>query len=156
MTNINHENNPSEGNSLEYVLLRDNVDLQKLRQFSRLKGGFKDNAVRVQAWSKLLNINKYKNTMDFCDYCRESYRGSSQIRCDVERSLWSTDTTIHWEDERRDNRRKVLSDIITACLCRHSHLHYYQVSISLCDCSMIRSKWMRFARNRDITMSFLH
>lgn len=120
------EKDPAESR-LSLILIQEQVDIETLRRLSREIGGFRENSIRAQVWPKLLNVNKYKSIVDGWNFY-ENDEVRRQIRCDIDRSLWSTDATTKWEEERRENRRKVLSDIITACLSRHNHLYYYQVS----------------------------
>jgi hypothetical protein len=128
------------------ALLAEKVDLRNLHTLSRIEGGFINNQVRWRVWPKLLAVNRY-NIADFRSYI-DPHRGKiftvslsefplpvlikitlddSQLRCDIERSLWNYDVTKDWDDELREARRNSLSNIITAILCRNPTLHYYQV-----------------------------
>jgi hypothetical protein len=51
---------------------------------------------------------------------------SEQIQNDINRSLWQFEHVRKWKTDKRERRRRVLSDVIHLTLERHSELHYYQ------------------------------
>ena len=107
------------------LLLAEQVDLAALRAHSRDIGGYVDNELRSRVWPKLLGINRF----EIPDY-RESvcdHRDFNQVQLDVERSLWYHDHVLEWPESLRVRRRKALSDIIMAVLCRNPNFNYYQV-----------------------------
>ena len=110
------------------LLMEQPVDLKALRKISRLDGGFMSNQIRSRVWPKLLGVNRY----DIPDYRSfiDPHRDDSQVKVDVERSLWRIDQTKAWRETYREDRRKALCDIIMAILCRNADLYYYQVSMS--------------------------
>lgn len=115
---------------IEKLLLCDKIDLHALKRISREPGGFIDNKLRSRVWPKLLGINRFV-IPDYRKFiCR--HRDDPQIRCDVERSLWSLDENKDWIEPLRDKRRKVLSDVMIAVLCRNRSLYYYQGFHDVC------------------------
>lgn len=108
------------------LLMEEPVDLRELRKVSRLEGGFVSNQLRSRVWPKLLGINRF----DIPDYRSfiDPHRDDSQVKVDVERSLWRVDKTVNWRDGYREDRRQALCDIIMAILCRNTDLYYYQVT----------------------------
>lgn len=114
---------------IEEVLLHQPVDLDLLRAFSRRQGGFQNNRLRVRVWPKLLSVNRY-GLDDFKKYIHK-HRDENQVRCDVERSLWSFEPMCYWKDSYRESRRASLFEIILAIVCRNKDLHYYQVITTL-------------------------
>lgn len=106
------------------ILLKQPVDVQELRKISRLEGGFVSNRIRNRVWPKLLAINRY-NVADYTAYIDE-HRDDSQVKCDIERSLWNIHHLNSWKENYRERRRKTLSNIIMAILCRNEQLFYYQ------------------------------
>ena len=115
---------------IEKLLLSETIDLRELKRYSRQPGGFIDNKLRSRVWPKLLGINRFC-IPDYRKYVA-SHRDDSQIRCDIERSLWSHKENKDWMEPLRDKRRKALSDIIIAVLCRNRSLHYYQGYHDVC------------------------
>ncbi len=107
------------------LLMEGTVDLRALRKLSRLEGGFLTNQIRARVWPKLLGVNRF----DIPDYRSfiDPHRDDSQVKVDVERSLWRVDKTEKWRDAYREDRRQALCDIIMAVLCRNSDIYYYQV-----------------------------
>jgi TBC1 domain family member 20 len=105
-------------------LLSERVDLKYLRNLSRSPGGFLDSKLRAQIWPKLLGINRY-NIPDFKAHIFP-HKDDSQVRVDIDRSLWSYCDNKDWIDQYRERRRQALSDIMSAILCRNPRLHYYQ------------------------------
>jgi hypothetical protein len=112
--------------NLENVILEQPVDLELLRSLSRRKGGFLTNKLRTRIWPKLLGINRYKID-DYLQYI-DPHRDNSQVKCDVERSLWNIEIVKTWNESYRERRRKALLEIIMAILCRNQGMYYYQVS----------------------------
>lgn len=110
------------------LLMGEPVDLRELRKISRMDGGFLSNQIRSRVWPKLLGVNRF----DIPDYRSfiDPHRDDSQVKIDVERSLWRIDKTLNWRDAYREDRRKALCDIIMAVLCRNSDIYYYQVLFS--------------------------
>lgn len=106
------------------VLSRDPVDTEALRKLSRREGGFISNDLRARVWPKLLGINRYV----IPDYKKfvSPHRDDRQIGCDVDRSFWSLDVAKNWSEKHLHRKRAILSDIITAVLCRHSRYYYFQ------------------------------
>ena len=106
------------------ILQRQPVDLNALREVSKLPGGFINNHIRRKVWPKLLRINRYfiSDYRSFID----PHRDDSQVRADVERSLWNIQHADGWEELYRERRRKSLTDVMMAILCRNPHLYYYQ------------------------------
>jgi hypothetical protein len=101
-------------------------DVDALKRFARRRGGFGSSAVRRKAWPVLLRVDRYE-TVDFRSYQRSGWHSDDgQIRCDVDRSLWSVDQTTQWNDSLRAMRRSSLYHIIRAIMSRNSGLHYYQ------------------------------
>ncbi len=115
----------SREDEINSALLKQPVDLESLRKLSREKGGFINNRIRTRVWPKLLNVNRY-TISDYRSYI-DPHRDDSQVRCDVDRSLWNFTHIKTWKESFRDTRRKALSDIIMAILCRNKTLYYYQV-----------------------------
>lgn len=113
-----------DAESIEKLLLQDKIDYNTLRTISRQEGGFLTNSLRNRVWPKLLNLNRYE-LVDYRVYL-DPHRDDSQVKCDVDRSLWSFKHTSLWADNHRENRRSVLSNVIMSVLCRHSELYYYQ------------------------------
>ena len=109
------------------LLMKEPVDLKELRKISRLPGGFLSNQIRARVWPKLLGVNRF----DISDYrCFiDPHRDDSQVKVDVERSLWRIDKTLNWREPYREDRRQALCDIIMAVLCRNSDIYYYQVRL---------------------------
>lgn len=109
------------------LLMEQPVDLKALRKLSRSEGGFLNNQIRSRVWPKLLGVNRF----DIPDYRSfiDPHRDDSQVKVDVERSLWKIDKTVGWREAYREDRRKALCDIIMAILCRNTDLYYYQVYI---------------------------
>lgn len=107
------------------LLMEQPVDLKALRKLSRSEGGFLNNQIRSRVWPKLLGVNRF----DIPDYRSfiDPHRDDSQVKVDVERSLWKIDKTVSWREAYREDRRKALCDIIMAILCRNADLYYYQV-----------------------------
>jgi hypothetical protein len=66
------------------------------------------------------NIPDYRSSID-------PHRDDSQVKMDVERSLWRIDQAKAWRDSYREDRRRALCDVIMAILCRNEDLYYYQV-----------------------------
>lgn len=106
------------------ILLHQPIDLNILKTISRQENGFLNNKLRSKIWPKLLHINRYQ----CCDY--ESYidlhRDCAQVHIDIERSLWKLEDIKDWNNKYREKRRKVLSNIIIAILCKNKQLYYYQ------------------------------
>ena len=115
---------------IEKLLLTEKIDLRELKRYSRQPGGFIDNKLRARVWPKLLGINRFC-IPDYRKYVA-SHQDDSQIRCDIERSLWNHKENKDWMEPVRDKRRKALSDIIVAVLCRNRSLHYYQGYHDVC------------------------
>ncbi|KAJ1411743.1 hypothetical protein B484DRAFT_435530, partial [Ochromonadaceae sp. CCMP2298] len=106
------------------ILLKQPVDLRALRRISRSKGGFGTDKLRARVWPKLLNINRY-SVIDYRSYI-DPHRDDTQVRVDVERSLWKSQEIQKWKESYREGRRQALSDIIMAILCRNQNMYYYQ------------------------------
>ena len=115
---------------IEKLLLAETIDLRELKRQSRQPGGFIDSKLRTKVWPKLLGIDRFK-IPDYRKYVA-LHPDDSQIRCDIERSLWSHKENKDWLEPLRDRRRKALSDIISAVLCRNRALHYYQGYHDVC------------------------
>ena len=109
---------------LEQLLLAESVDLTALRAISRRPGGFLSHALRNRVWPKLLNLNRYE-LVDYRVFL-DPHRDDSQVKCDVDRSLWSFRHAAAWTDRYREHRRTALSNIIMAILCRNNTLYYFQ------------------------------
>jgi hypothetical protein len=107
------------------ALLKQPVDIEALRKLSRRKGGFVNSRNRTRIWPKLLSVNRY-TIPDYRSFI-DPHRDDSQVRCDVDRSLWNFNHIKHWKEAFREKRRKALSDIIMSILCRNPTLYYYQV-----------------------------
>jgi hypothetical protein len=107
------------------LLMEEPVDLKALRKLSRCEGGFQTNQMRARVWPKLLGINRFE-IPDYRSYI-DPHRDDSQVRIDVERSLWRIDKTQNWRDTYREDRRQALCDVIMAVLCRNSDIYYFQV-----------------------------
>jgi hypothetical protein len=108
------------------ALLKQPVDIETLRKLSRRKGGFVNSRNRTRIWPKLLAVNRY-TIPDYRSFI-DPHRDDSQVRCDVDRSLWNFNHIKHWKEAFREKRRKALSDIIMSILCRNPTLYYYQVN----------------------------
>lgn len=109
------------------LLMEDPVDLRALRRLSRCPGGFVTNQMRARVWPKLLGVNRFE-IPDYRSYI-DPHRDDSQVRIDVERSLWRIDKTLHWREAYREDRRQALCDVIMAVLCRNSDIYYFQVTL---------------------------
>ena len=109
---------------IQHALSQDPIDTDRLYKISRMDGGFITNALRSRVWPKLLGINRYV----LPDYRKfvSVHRDDRQISCDVDRSFWSLDVAKNWGERHLHRKRAVLSDIITAVLCRHSKYYYFQ------------------------------
>lgn len=129
LTAPGHSNMNEVERELESIILAQPIDLTALRAFSRRKGGFQNNKMRIRVWPKLMDVNRYK-VVDFRQEI-DPHRDDSQVQCDVERSLWNIEITETWRDSYRERRRQALSDIIVSILCRNKSLHYYQVQLLL-------------------------
>mmetsp|Transcript_11339 Transcript_11339/g.19028 ORF Transcript_11339/g.19028 Transcript_11339/m.19028 type:complete len:448 (-) Transcript_11339:58-1401(-) len=114
----------SRETEINKILLQETVDVKALRRISRRKGGFLHHRARARVWPKLLNINRY-DTVDYRSYI-DPHRDDTQVKVDVERSLWKSQEVQSWTENYRERRRKSLSDIMMAVLCRHTNLYYYQ------------------------------
>jgi len=117
-------NEMNRGEEINSALLKQPIDLELLRSISREKGGFQDNRTRIRVWPKLLNVNRYLPS-DYRSYI-DPHRDDTQVKCDVERSLWNFSHIKTWKDSFRDKRRVALLEIIMAILCRNKSLFYYQ------------------------------
>ena len=101
-------------------------DVDVLKRFARRLGGFGSSEMRRKVWPVLLGVDRYE-TVDYRSYQRSGkHSDDGQIRCDVDRSLWSVDQTTQWNDSLRAMRRSSLYHIIRAIMSRNSGLHYYQ------------------------------
>lgn len=110
---------------IQALLEQQPVDLVALRQLAHSEGGFQNHRLRTQIWPKLLGINRYE-LKDYRQYI-DPHRDDSQVRCDVERSLWNNhESCKYWTDEYREKRRKALAEIMMAILSKNKHLYYYQ------------------------------
>jgi hypothetical protein len=110
---------------IENLLLQNPVDLSSLREISRLNGGFLTSALRRRVWPKLLDVNRYRLS-DFRHFV-DPHRDVNQVRCDVERSLWSFHSIrTGWDDALLARRRQALSNIIMALLCKYKNFNYFQ------------------------------
>jgi hypothetical protein len=109
---------------IEQILSQQPVDVDALFAISRLEGGFMSNNIRKKVWPKLIGLNRY-DLPDYRTYI-DPHCDDSQVRCDVERSLWNYKDVREWDDDHREERRKALSNIIMAVLSRNSNLHYFQ------------------------------
>jgi len=116
-------------NILKDLLLESTVDLNKLRNLSRVPGGYGSHANRRSVWPKLLGVNRY-DTIDFRHFVDRFHRDTNQINVDVNRSFFSFDASLSMNETVRSRRRAVLSDIITAIVSKNRQLYYYQVWIS--------------------------
>lgn len=109
---------------IRLALASDPVDINRLKCIARREGGFCSNKLRSRIWPKLLGVNRY----DIIDYktllC--PHRDKEQLRCDIERSLWSFDSCKYWDEHYLLRKRLVLQEIITAVLCTNQHLYYFQ------------------------------
>ncbi len=111
--------------SISRLLEQQPVDLVALRKIAHQPGGFQSHRLRVQVWPKLMGINRYQMS-DYRQFI-DPHCDDSQVRCDVERSLWNNhESCKHWSDSYREKRRKALAEIIIAILARNKHLYYYQ------------------------------
>eukprot|EP01038_Epipyxis_sp_PR26KG_P009667 gene9667-13016_t len=109
---------------IDTILLQQPVDIDALKLISRNPGGFINCRIRTRVWPKLLNINRY-NVVDYRSYI-DPHRDDTQVKCDVDRSLWNYRHIETWKESYREKRRKVLSDIIMSVLCKNENLYYYQ------------------------------
>ncbi len=108
---------------IDELLLAPEVDVLQLRALSRRRGGFLDQSTRARVWPKLLEIARPEAS----GALPELHKDDDQIRCDVERSLWSVDVTIEWDTTVREKRRAVLRNLIKLILKQHGEFHYFQV-----------------------------
>ena len=120
-----HSEESNRKASIHKLLLCEEVDLAALRAHSREVGGYIDNELRSRVWPKLLGINRFE-IPDYREYVK-SHKDFHQVQLDVERSLWYHDHILDWPESLRVRRRKALSDIIMAVLCRNPNFNYYQV-----------------------------
>lgn len=98
----------------------------ELKSLSRQKGGFQSLDGRKKAWPTVLGVDRY-DVVNFREYqTMSAHMDENQVRCDVDRSLWSVDQTVQWNDKLRSLRRNSLYHIIRAIMSRNKHLHYYQ------------------------------
>ena len=101
-------------------------DVKALKKFARRTNGFQTAEIRRKVWPLILGVNRYE-TVEFRSYQRSGeHSDDSQIRCDVDRSMWSVSSTTQWNDSLRSVRRNALYHIIRAIISRNSSLHYYQ------------------------------
>lgn len=131
--------------SINEILKQQPVDLQALRNLSRSPGGFQSHLLRIRVWPKLLGVNRFRIS-DYRAYIHtedDIFRAvedpddpnnftsmSQQVRCDVERSLWSKGSgASEWTDDYRERRRKSLAEIILAILGHNPGMHYFQVGV---------------------------
>ncbi len=108
---------------IDDLLLASEVDVLQLRRLSRRPGGFLDQSTRARVWPKLLELARPEASGALPDM----HKDDDQIRCDIERSLWSVDVTIEWDTTVREKRRAVLRNLIRLILKQHSEFHYFQV-----------------------------
>eukprot|EP01041_Mallomonas_annulata_P002178 gene2177-4236_t len=101
-----------------------NCDFQEIHKISRRVGGFVSNSNRAVLWPKLMGKNRH-NTVNYRGYIY-NHRDAYQIQCDVERSLWHFQHKKNWNDSFLQRRRKDLTEIMLAILCRNRDLYYYQ------------------------------
>jgi TBC1 domain family member 20 len=106
------------------ILLQDPVDCDILKEFSRKEGGFLSNKIRARVWPKLLGVNRY-NVIDYNQFIKP-HHDERQIRVDIDRSFWSLDCAKSWGERRMNRKRRDLSNIITAVLCRNEPYFYFQ------------------------------
>lgn len=131
------------------ILQQQPVDLEALRKISRLPGGFQSHLLRIRVWPKLLGVNRYNISEDYRSFIQTEddiflanenpddpnnfASMTQQVRCDVERSLWSQGSgASEWSDDYREKRRKTLAEIILAILGHNPGMHYFQVSGNDC------------------------
>lgn len=128
-----------------HILEQQPVDLHALRKLSRTPGGFQSHLLRIRVWPKILGVNRFNISEDYRNYIHtedDIFRAveeisvdpnsfssmSQQVRCDVERSLWSKGSgASEWSDAYREKRRKALAEIILAILGHNPGMHYFQV-----------------------------
>lgn len=109
---------------LEALLLAPTLSLSTLARISRQPGGFLTHRLRARLWPKLLHINRYA-LGDFRVYL-DPHRDDAQVKCDVDRCLWGFRHTSLWAEHHRASRRRALTSLISAMLCKHPTLFYYQ------------------------------
>eukprot|EP00606_Chrysophyceae_sp_TOSAG23-5_P000768 GSChrysophyteH2.ASY1.ANO1.1344.1 assembled CDS len=110
---------------IERLLSTQPVDLDALFTISRLEGGFLSHELRRRIWPKFFAVNRY-NTPDFHEPAKKAIPSKQQIRCDVDRSFWNFLHCKEWPTEKLDEKRALLTDMITATLVRNPELQYYQ------------------------------
>ena len=109
---------------IERLLNTQPVDLDALHTVSRLEGGFINNELRQRVWPKFLGVNRYMAG----EFRTESGDRAitRKIRCDVERSFWNFSHCKDWDEAKLQEKRVLLTDLITACLEHNPGLQYYQ------------------------------
>lgn len=131
------------------------VDISRLKQVSRLKGGFLNAGIRQRVWPKLLGVNRY-DVKDFRAHI-VPHRDENQVLNDIDRSLWSLNPTTSWSPALRHRRREALFNIIMAVLCKNESLYYYQgfhdvVSIFLL---VLEDDYLTFALVEELCVKYL-
>lgn len=104
--------------------IKNPINQIKLKEISRLKGGFITNQIRAKVWPKLLGINRY-NLLDYKKLIK-SHHDERQVRVDIDRSFWSLDCARAWSDRRLNRKRTDLSNIIIALLSHNPGYYYFQ------------------------------
>lgn len=110
---------------LSKLLLEQPIDLHRLHAISRLHGGFFDNSIRNRVWPKLVGVDRYR-IPDYRIYIIDNHKDYNQVKCDIDRSLWTYQHVLQWADPLLDVRRKSLSNIIMAIVSRNPQFNYFQ------------------------------
>ena len=122
-------------NHFEYIKYRYN----NFRQPLLCIGGFRSSRIRALVWPKLLGIDSKDLAIHYRTFLHSynttatenekeavfDHRDLPQVRCDVDRSLYSIYQVKHWTDEQRNERRIVLTDIIIAVMTKNEDKYYY-------------------------------
>ena len=108
------------------------IDLDKLRSYSRSEGGFGNSHLRRKIWPLLLGVSRYgheeeeKHSGGVKRLIDITHGDFSQVHLDVDRSLWSRQIEKKWDHEKLMQVRSKLTDVILATLSQNRSIHYYQ------------------------------
>lgn len=106
------------------LLQSESIDLVELRRLARRPGGYQTNCLRKLIWPKLLGVNRH-DTVDYKAFLHP-HRDDYQIECDVTRLWGRLQPMAERCDAYQSHRRKHVSEMISAVLCRNRSLFYYQ------------------------------
>ncbi|XP_014259588.1 TBC1 domain family member 20 [Cimex lectularius] len=108
---------------LEY-LSKNEVKVEKLREYALSKGGFVCDDVRKIGWSRLLEIDPNPDNLSPNDDSLRSHSEFTQVELDVNRSLKRFPPGIPYE--QRVALQDQLTDLILKVITKYPHLKYYQ------------------------------